>query len=133
MNLVRVNIHTAKLANRLWWYAALYAVYILNRSPKSAINDITPYFARYGQHANLDNLHIFGTPCIVYDDKRKNKLTAKGKRGVWLGFAEHSKGHYVYFGLRVGVECNLQFLTSTSQVEGELYNKNQNEIEPLTV
>ena len=79
MNLIRVNLHTAKLANRLWWYAALYAVYILNRSPKSAINDITPYFARYGQHANLDNLHIFGTPCIVYNDKRKNKLTAKGK------------------------------------------------------
>ena len=79
MNLIHVNIHTAKLANRLWWYAALYAVYILNCSPKSAINNITPYFARYGQHANLDNLHIFDTPCIVYNNKRKNKLTAKGK------------------------------------------------------
>lgn len=44
MNSVRVNLHTAKLPNRLWWHAAQYAVYILNRTPKSAINLHTPYF-----------------------------------------------------------------------------------------
>lgn len=46
MNSVRVNLHTAKLPNNLWWHAAKYAVYILNHTPKSAINHHTPYFER---------------------------------------------------------------------------------------
>lgn len=116
----------------MWWHAAQYAVYILNRTPKSALSHRTPYFERYGEHANLDNLHSFGTPCIVYDEARQSKLKAKGKRGVWLGFAEHSKGHYVYFGTRVGVERNLRFLDFTSQVEGELKNQNTTELIPDT-
>ncbi|KAF5334576.1 hypothetical protein D9758_018363 [Tetrapyrgos nigripes] len=45
------------------------------------------------------------------------------------GFDNHSKGHYVYFGTKVNVERNLQFLTSKSQVEGELQNKNQEPLE----
>ncbi|KAF5329913.1 hypothetical protein D9758_018250 [Tetrapyrgos nigripes] len=61
---------------------------------------------------------------IRKDNARTSKLTPKGKRGVWLGFDDHSKGHYVYFGTKVNVERNLQFLTSKSQVEGELQNKN---------
>ncbi|KAF5343275.1 hypothetical protein D9758_016308 [Tetrapyrgos nigripes] len=63
------------------------------------------------------------------DNTRTSKLTPKGKRGVWLGFDDHSKGHYVYFGTKVNVEHNLQFLTSKSQVEGELQNKNQEPLE----
>ncbi|KAF5343860.1 hypothetical protein D9758_015894 [Tetrapyrgos nigripes] len=63
------------------------------------------------------------------DNARTSKLTPKGKRGVWLGFDDHSKGHYVYFGTKVNVERNLQFLTSKSQVEGELQNKNQEPLE----
>ncbi|KAF5374382.1 hypothetical protein D9758_004567 [Tetrapyrgos nigripes] len=129
MNGIRVNLHTGKLPNRLWWHAGLYTMYILNRSPKTALKMQTPYFKRYGVNANLDNLHSFGTPCIVYDEARTSKLTPKGKRGVWLGFDDHSKGHYVYFGTKVNVERNLQFLTSKSQVEGELQNKNQEPLE----
>ncbi|KAF5341293.1 hypothetical protein D9758_016652 [Tetrapyrgos nigripes] len=63
------------------------------------------------------------------DNARTSKLTPKGKRGVWLGFDDHSKGHYVYFGTKVNVERSLQFLMSKSQVEGELQNKNQEPLE----
>lgn len=119
MNSVRVNLHTAALPNRLWWYAALHAVYIFNRTPRSRLQYQTPYFRCYDTHANLDGLQRFGQPCVVYDEYRVNKLAPKGKRGVWLGFAEYSKGHYVYFGTRVGVERNLQFVDSTVQIEGE--------------
>ena len=98
MNLVRVNLHTALLPNRLWWYAALHAVYIYNRTPRAPLKYKTPYFVRYSTEANLDNLQNFGQPCIVYDEYRTNKLAPKGKRGVWIGFAKHSKGYYIYFG-----------------------------------
>jgi hypothetical protein len=37
MNFIWVNLHTAALPNRLWWYAALYTVYIYNRSPCAAL------------------------------------------------------------------------------------------------
>jgi hypothetical protein len=120
MNSVRVNLHTAKLPQRLWWYAAQYAVYIHNRTPKTAINFQTPDFKRYGANANLDNLHAFGTPCVVFNEARKNKLLPKGKCGVWLDFAEFSKGHYIYFGMHIGIERNLQFVDPMSQIEGEI-------------
>ena len=119
MNLVRVNLHTASLPNRLWWYAALYAVYLYNRTPRSPLQYKTPYFKRYGTDANLDGLQRFGQPCIVYDKYRTSKLAPKGKRGVWIGFADYSKEHYIYFGRRVGVERNVQFVNSMSQIEGE--------------
>jgi hypothetical protein len=84
MNSICVNILSANLPKRLWWYAALYYMYIHNRTPKTALKMQTPYFKRYGVNANLDNLQSFGTPCIVYDKARTNKLAPKGKRGVWL-------------------------------------------------
>ena len=44
MNLIQVNLHTASLPYRLWWYAALYAVYLYNRTPRSPLKYKTPYF-----------------------------------------------------------------------------------------
>jgi hypothetical protein len=118
MNCIRVNLHTANLPDRLWWYAALYTMYMLNRTPKSALQLQTPYFKRYGVNANLDNLQPFGTPCIVYDEARPNKLALKGKRGVWLGFDDTSKGHYVYFGTRVGVDAICDSLLIHRKLKG---------------
>jgi hypothetical protein len=74
---------------------------------------------RYGTEANLNDLQVFGQPCIVYNEYCTNKLAPKGKRGVWLGFCDHYKDHYVYFGRHVGVERNLQFVDSSTRIEGE--------------
>jgi hypothetical protein len=128
MNFIQVNLHTAALPNRLWWYATLYAIYIYNRNPRAALKYKTPYAVRYNTEANLDSLQTFGHPCIVYNEYRSNKLAPKGKCSVWLGFDESSKGHYVYFSQRVGVERNLQFVDSSTRIEGE---KEPN-LEPLT-
>ena len=56
MNLVRVNLHTATLPNRLWWYAALHAVYIYNCTPCAPLKYKTPYFICYSTEANLDKI-----------------------------------------------------------------------------
>jgi hypothetical protein len=119
MNFIRVNLHTAFLPNRLWWYAALYAIYVYNHTPCAPLKYRTSHFMRYGTEANLDDLQVFGKPCIIYNEYCTNKLAPEGKRGVWLGFCDHAKGHYVYFGRRVGVERNLQFVDSSAQIEGE--------------
>jgi hypothetical protein len=97
----------------------LYAIYVYNCTPCAPLKYKTPYFMRYGTEANLNDLQVFGQLCIVYDEYHTNKLAPKGKRGVWLGFCDHAKGHYVYFGRRVGVECNLQFVDSSARIEGE--------------
>ena len=59
MNLVCVNLHTASLPNKLWWYAALYAVYLYNCTPRSSLQYKTPYFKQYGTNANLDGPQHF--------------------------------------------------------------------------
>jgi hypothetical protein len=119
MNFICVNLHMASLPNRLWWYAALYAIYVYNCTPHALLKYKTPYFMRYGTEANLDDLQVFSQPCIIYDEYRTNKFALKGKCSVWLGFCNHIKGHYIYFGRRVGIEHNLQFMESSAQIEGE--------------
>lgn len=118
-NHIRVNLHTARLPDKFWYYAVQYAAYCMNRSPRAAIKFQTPYFMRYGTHYNLDNMHPFGARCIIYDEYQTNKLHPRGIRAMWLGFSEHTKGHLVWLGTRVSIERNVQFLDSSSPIEGE--------------
>lgn len=115
---VRVCLESSKLPDKLWYYAVLYSTFCTNRSPRSAINFETPYFRRYKTHYNIDNMHSFGAPCIFYNEET-NKLHPRGTRAKWLGFAEHSKGHYIWTGTRVSTERNIQFVDDMSQIEGE--------------
>ena len=129
MNHVRVNLHSAGLPDKLWNYAVQYAAFCLNRSPRAAIDFKTPYFMRNKTHYNIDSLHAFGARCIYYDEAQSNKLNPRGQRALWIGFAEHAKGHLLWTGTKVTTERNVQFLDSTSQIEGETQiqnNQNQN-------
>ena len=130
MNHVRVNLFSARLADKFWLYAVQYAAYCMNRSPRAAINFQTPYYKRYNTHYNLDNMRPFGAPCIVYDETQSNKLHPRGNKAVWLGFAEHAKGHLVWLGHRVSTERNVQFVDNMSQIEGE--QQLPNNLQPQT-
>ena len=56
----------AQMPDSAWGYARKYAAYIRNRCPtKSNLNNMTPYQAQTGKLPNLEDIQIFGAPCLV--------------------------------------------------------------------
>ena len=118
IGMTRTNLAASGLPYKLWFYALQYSVFIINRTPRSAIDFKTPYFMRYGSNFNIDNLHPFGTHCIIYNEKA-NKLQPRGTPARWIGVSDTMKGHIIWTGTRVCHERNVQFVDPPSHIEGE--------------
>ena len=74
------------LPPRFWNYAVIYAVYIINRSPTTALPDgKTPYEMLTGTVFDYSKLQVFG--CVVYVRPRlESKLHERSEKGIFLGF-----------------------------------------------
>ena len=61
--MARTMLHDVQLDfNELWPEAVRTAVYIRNRSPTSALPNLTPYEAWYGEKPSLGHIRPFGCP-----------------------------------------------------------------------
>ncbi len=62
--------------------------YLKNRSPTTALNNITSYEAWHGKKPDLSYLHTFG--CIAYHhvEKARRKLDDKSLKCQFLGYEE---------------------------------------------
>ena len=91
---VRSMRSDAKLPHRFWGEALPTAVYLLNRSPTTAVE---PYEAWTGEKSQVDHLRAFG--CRAYaqipKDERK-KLNSKSRKCVLLGYGTETKGYRLY-------------------------------------
>jgi len=55
---------SAKLPTRLWGETVMTVIYLKNRSPTTALDQITPYEAWHGKKPDLSYLHTLG--CTAY-------------------------------------------------------------------
>lgn len=95
MNVTRSLLYQSGFPASLWPYALRTAVYLLNRSPTSTLNNMTPYELWYGRKPNLKNLKIFGCLAYVYDEAlSKNKLQPRSKMCFLIGFTDTG---YVFY------------------------------------
>jgi hypothetical protein len=83
---VRALLLFANLPKYFWGDAALYAIYIYNRIPHTALNFITPYEVKYKAKPNIENIVTFGSICY-YKNKGNNitKLDPRGNKGIIVG------------------------------------------------
>ncbi|CAO2824836.1 unnamed protein product [Amaranthus hypochondriacus] len=82
------------LPKSLWAEAVNTSIYILNHSPTKAVRNKTPYEAWNNKKPIVNHLKIFG--CIAYalnKDQRKDKFDPKGKKYLFVGYSEESKGY----------------------------------------
>ena len=71
-------------------------MYIVNRSPTRANEKIAPPLeVLTGKTPYLREIVVFGSPCNVYRDLRKNSLLQHLKRVVIVGVSEKTKGYKV--------------------------------------
>ncbi|KAI5748286.1 hypothetical protein M8J77_023876 [Diaphorina citri] len=73
---------------KVHWSSAVYtAVYLLNRSYTTCVDNKTPAEVWYNQKPDISNLKVYG--CIVYyhvPKQLRSKLDEKAKKGVFLGY-----------------------------------------------
>ena len=100
-------LHDQNLHFSFWAEATTTIVYIQNRCPHSILENITPKEVFIGKKPNLSHLRIFGYPVYIHVLKeRRSKLEPSGKKGIFVGYSENSKGYRVYVPRQRSVEIN---------------------------
>lgn len=85
-----------KIPNQFWAEAVNIFVYLLNRLPTKALQDMTPYEAWCGNKPSIHHLRIFG--CICYyrvPETKRSKLDNKAYKGIFMGYSS-SKGYKIF-------------------------------------
>ena len=91
---VRCMLLGAGLPKVLWGEATNTGAYLINKSPSSALEYKTPMEVWSGSPTNYSNLRVFGT--LAYAHVKKDKLDARAKKCLFLGYAEGVKGYMLW-------------------------------------
>ena len=83
------------LKHSLWGEAVVTAIYLINRSPSSAIDFITPYEKWTNKKPDLSHLRPFG--CVAYSHVNDGKLNPRSQKCVMLGYPDGTKGYRFFF------------------------------------
>ena len=91
---VRCLLNESSLPKRFWAEGTNTAIYLINRSPSSAINFKTPMHIWTGSKPNLNRLRPFG--CIAYIHVNQGKLSPRAIKGIFIGYPTSVKGYKVW-------------------------------------
>lgn len=94
MNEVRSMLSESGMGLKFWAEAAATAVYLINRSPSSAIEFKVPEEVWTSVMPSFTGLRRFG--CLVYIHTDDGKLKPRAKRGVFTGYPSGVKGFKVW-------------------------------------
>jgi len=93
----KAMIHDQDLPMFLWAEARNAIVYLQNRSPHRAMEDMTPEEAFIGVKPKVSHLRIFGSPIYVHIPlEKRTKLEPPSEKGIFVGYSETLKVYRVY-------------------------------------
>ncbi|KAM1099314.1 hypothetical protein TB2_005809 [Malus domestica] len=97
IEMAKYMLHEKRMPYFLWAEAVHTFVYILNRCPTKALNNITPFEAYSGRKPGIAHLRVFGSLCYVHvPSEQRHKLEPKSLKGVFVGYATCEKGYRVF-------------------------------------
>ncbi|KAI5343342.1 hypothetical protein L3X38_011218 [Prunus dulcis] len=97
IQMAKSMLHEKGMPYSLWTEAVHTAVYLLNRCPTKALNNITPFEAYSGRKPGIAHLKVFGSLCFVHvPTELRHKLEPKSTKGVFVGYATCEKGYRVF-------------------------------------
>ncbi|MCO5564348.1 hypothetical protein L7F22_018008 [Adiantum nelumboides] len=97
MEMARAMLAHASLPRSYWAEACNTAVYIQNRSPTHALQDMTPFQAYYGRKPTVSHFRVFGCSAFVHIPKEKRqKLDFKSRKLLFLGYSAESDAYRLY-------------------------------------
>ena len=97
VEVVRAMLHDQRLLKFLWDEAANTDVYVQNWCPHQALGSKTLEEMFTSKKPDISHSRIFGSPVYFHVLKEKrNKLGASGKKGIFVGYGENTKGYRIY-------------------------------------
>ncbi|KAM1838444.1 hypothetical protein ACFX14_020106 [Malus domestica] len=92
---VRCMLSQSGLSKSFWAEAVNYACHIINRLPSAVVQGKTPMELWTGKtSSDYDYIRIFGSP--AYFHVTENKLDARAKKAIFLGFSSGVKGYRLW-------------------------------------
>ena len=96
MGLVRAMINARKMPKKFWLLAALYAVYVINRTPKIG-RDKVRHEMLFGAKPSFKKLLEFGTPVMFHNhDSAIKKMHDRAFEGIFVGFWEEDHTYKIF-------------------------------------
>ncbi|MCO5613533.1 hypothetical protein L7F22_067810 [Adiantum nelumboides] len=97
MEMARAMLAHASLPRSYWAEACNTSVYIQNRSPTHALQDMTPFQAYYRRKPTVSYFRVFGCSAFVHIPKEKRqKLDFKSRKLLFLGYSAESDAYRLY-------------------------------------
>ena len=87
-------LNKSSLPKRFWAEATNTVVYMINRSPSSAINFRTPMHVWSGRKPSLTHIKPFG--CLAYVHTDQGKLNPRASKVVFIRYPSGVKGYKVW-------------------------------------
>jgi hypothetical protein len=97
VNTARSILRAQSMPDFFWGEAVHTAVYLLNRSPTAALDDLTPFQAWYGKKPPVHFLRVFG--CVAFIKHLRphpTKLEDRGRKVVFIGYEAGAKAYRFY-------------------------------------
>ncbi|GKB10958.1 retrotransposon protein, putative, ty1-copia subclass [Tanacetum coccineum] len=94
LNKVRCLLIQSGLPDSFWAEATVTAAYLINRSPSTALEKMTPMDLWSGHPANYEMLRIFG--CVAYSHVNQGKLKPRAIKCIFLGYPDGVKGYRLW-------------------------------------
>ena len=121
----RTILHSKNLEKKLWAEAINTVNFVINRSGSSSVKNKTPYELWFEETPDIRFFQIFGSEAFVHQPKiLRKKLDPCGKKGVFVGYAEESKGFRIYMRNegRVIISRNVIFKPESKEESEEFTN-----------
>ena len=97
LNVARAILFQASLPIQFWGEAVLTAAYLINRTPTSLHNGLSPYEILHNSKPNYEHLRVFGSACYVHRASRdKDKFGERSRLCVFIGYPFAQKGWKVF-------------------------------------
>ena len=125
MESVRSMLHDAKLPHYFWAETLMTAVYLRNRSPTKALQNMTPYEKLKGNKPDVKLLRSFG--CVAYShipNDERQKLDAKGRKCILLGYGAETKGYRLYDSMKKTVFFSRNVVFNETERHCDIENSN---------
>jgi hypothetical protein len=94
VEMARCLLKSMQVPSVFWGEAVRTAVYLLNRSPTKALNNMTPFEAWHGKKPKISHLKVFG--CVAHVKAvgpGLSKLSDRSNKMVFIGYESGTKGY----------------------------------------
>jgi hypothetical protein len=87
-------LNEKNLRNYFWAEVVATVVYIMNRTPTTAVHGMTPEEKFTGKKPDVSHLKVFGYITYVHvPDEKRSKLDPKAEKCIFIGYSLEQKGY----------------------------------------